>query len=137
MIKKIFLFLETVYYNLHYEYGTWNGQQWAEGYKTEIPKLRNAGICNLIMADCAGWGQYPDSIKGYGKSVYDADPDHNVCFSIHMYEYPGETEDIVVQNINNALYTGVPVVIRCEVFLNQKTLSSSKYERVFLYNQLN
>lgn len=92
-------------------YGTWNGQQWAEGYKTEIPKLHNAGICNLIMADCAGWGQYPDSIKGYGKSVYDADPDHNVCFSIHMYEYAGGTEDIVVQNIKNALSIGVPVVI--------------------------
>lgn len=57
------------------------------------------------------WGQYPDSIKDYGKSIYDADTDHNICFSIHMYEYAGGTEEIVVKNIDNALSIGVPVVI--------------------------
>lgn len=92
-------------------YGTWNGQNWAEGYKTEIPKLRSAGIHNMIMIDCAGWGQYPICIKDYGKSIYDADPDHNICFSIHMYEYAGGTDDIVTQNIDNSLSINVPVVI--------------------------
>ena len=44
-------------------YGTWNGSAWASGYKTAIKNMRNAGIHNLLMVDCAGWGQYPDSIK--------------------------------------------------------------------------
>lgn len=92
-------------------HGTWNGYSWAQGYIEQIPRLRNAGICNMIMVDCAGWGQYPDSIKDYGKSVFESDIDRNICFSIHMYEYAGENPEIVRTNIDNALSIGVPVVI--------------------------
>ena len=52
-------------------YGTWDdGTAWKNGYVSAIKKMRNAGIKNTIMVDCAGWGQYPDSIKDYGKSVF-------------------------------------------------------------------
>ncbi|WP_124100001.1 cellulase family glycosylhydrolase [Ruminococcus sp. Marseille-P6503] len=92
-------------------YGSWNGSPWAEGYKSAIQKLRNAGISNMLMVDSAGWGQYPDSIKDYGRSVFNADPDKNTVFSIHMYEYAGGTSSAVKSNIDNALGIGVPVVI--------------------------
>lgn len=69
--------------------GTWNGSAWADGYKSAIQSVRNAGITNMLMVDCAGWGQYPDSIKDYGKSVFNADSQKNTVFSIHMYEYAG------------------------------------------------
>lgn len=92
-------------------YGTWNGYEWAKGYQSAIPTLRNAGIENLLMIDCAGWGQYPDSIKDYGKSVFEADSRKNTVFSIHMYEYAGGDANTVKKNINNALGIGVPVVI--------------------------
>lgn len=92
-------------------YGTWNGYSWAEGNKTAIKNLRNAGIKNMIMVDCAGWGQYPDSIKDYGKSVFEADTLKNTVFSIHMYEYAGKDSSTVKTNINNVLNLGIPVVI--------------------------
>lgn len=92
-------------------YGTWDGAKWAAGYQKAIPRLRNAGISNMLMIDCAGWGQYPDSIRDYGRSVFEADKDGNTVFSIHMYEYAGSTPEVVRQNINQALGIGVPVVI--------------------------
>ncbi len=92
-------------------YGTWDGSAWASGYKSAIPTLRNAGISNLLIVDCAGWGQYPDSIKNYGKSVYNTDATGNTIFSIHMYEYAGGSSSTVKSNIDNALGIGVPVII--------------------------
>ena len=44
-------------------YGTWNGSAWADGYKSAIRSVRNAGITNMLMVDCAGWGQYPEDRK--------------------------------------------------------------------------
>ena len=92
-------------------FGSWDGSAWAEGNKSAIRSLRNAGINNMLMVDSAGWGQYPDSIKNYGRSVFNADPQKNTVFSIHMYEYAGGNASMVKNNINNALSTGVPVVI--------------------------
>ncbi len=92
-------------------FGSWDGKAWADGYKSAIKSLRNAGINNMLMIDSAGWGQYPDSIKNYGKEVFNADSQRNTVFSIHMYEYAGGNASTVKTNINNALSTGVPVVI--------------------------
>lgn len=103
---------DTVIVNIANEwYGSWNGWEWARGYNSAISKIRNNGINNLLMVDCAGWGQYPDSIKDYGKYVFSADPHKNTVFSIHMYEYAGGSPNIVRTNIDNALATGSPVVI--------------------------
>ena len=35
-------------------YGTWNGSAWADGYKSAIRSVRNAGITNMLMVDCTG-----------------------------------------------------------------------------------
>lgn len=92
-------------------YGTWNGAAWADGNKSAIRTLRNAGIKNTLIVDCAGWGQYPDSIRYYGKDVFNADSEKNTMFSIHMYEYAGGDATTVKSNINNSLNIGVPVII--------------------------
>ena len=92
-------------------YGSWNSSAWASGNKSAIQALRNAGIDNVLMVDCAGWGQYPNSIKEYGKEVYNADSHGNTMFSIHMYEYAGGDATTVKTNIDNSLATGVPLVI--------------------------
>ena len=91
--------------------GAWDGAAWANGYKQVLPELRSSGINNLLMVDCAGWGQYPDSIKDYGREVIAADPNRNLMFSIHMYEYAGGDATTVKNNIDNALATGVPLTI--------------------------
>lgn len=85
-------------------YGTWdNGNNWKDGYISAIKSLRNAGIKNTLMVDCAGWGQYPQVIFDYGQAVLNADSQKNTMFSIHMYEYSGGNASTVKGNIDNVL----------------------------------
>ncbi|RDU24059.1 glycoside hydrolase family 5 protein [Anaerosacchariphilus polymeriproducens] len=85
-------------------YGTWDdGNNWKNGYISAIRSLRNEGIKNTIMVDCAGWGQQPKSIFDHGKEVANADNLRNTMFAIHMYEYAGGNADTVYSNISNVL----------------------------------
>ncbi|MNM56609.1 Mannan endo-1,4-beta-mannosidase precursor [compost metagenome] len=103
---------KTVILNIANEwYGTWDGAGWANGYKSVIPKLRDAGIKNTIIVDAAGWGQYPQSIFDYGTQVFNADPLKNTMFSIHMYEYAGKDAATVKSNIDNVLNKNLAVII--------------------------
>lgn len=101
----------TVIVNISNEWcGSWDSNTWATGYKKAIPALRDAGIENTLMVDCAGWGQYPQSIFDRGAEVAATDKAKNTVFSIHMYEYAGKAGS-VQPNIDQALNTGYPVVI--------------------------
>lgn len=103
---------KTVILNIANEwYGEWNAAGWANGYKTAIPKLRNAGIKNTIMVDGAGYGQFPDSIATHGTEVFNSDPLKNTMFSIHMYEYAGGNADMVKTNIDKVLNKNLALVI--------------------------
>ncbi|WP_245237477.1 glycoside hydrolase family 5 protein [Paenibacillus ihuae] len=92
-------------------YGTWDGANWANGYKQAIPKLRSAGLNHTLIVDSAGWGQYPASIVNYGTEVLNADPLKNTMFSIHMYEYAGGNASTVKSNIDNVLSKNLALII--------------------------
>ena len=92
-------------------FGSWGGQAWAEGYKKAIPIIRNAGLTHTIMVDCAGWGQYPQSIHDYGKDVFEADPLENTMFSIHFYEHSGGNETMLKNNIDGVINQGLALCI--------------------------
>ena len=58
---------DTVIVNIANEWhnGNWlNSQEWADGYKTIIAKLRSANINNTLMVDVDGNGQYPGCLFG-------------------------------------------------------------------------
>lgn len=92
-------------------YGDWGVDEWAEGYISQIPRIREAGIENLIMVDSAGWGQYPMSIAKRGADVLAADPLKNTMFSIHMYGTAGKTDKVIQRNIDNVQKQGLCVCI--------------------------
>lgn len=103
---------KTVLVNISNEwYGQWDSNGWAEGYKKVIPKLRNAGILNTLVVDCAGWGQYPKSIFDRGREVAAADSEGNLVFSMHFYQNAAGSDYQVRNNIDNALKVGCPVLI--------------------------
>lgn len=103
---------KTVLVNISNEwYGDWKSDPWAEGYKKVIPKLRNAGILNTLVVDCAGWGQYPKSIFDKGREVAATDSKNNIVFSMHFYQHAAGSDYQVRSNIDNALNLGVPVII--------------------------
>ena len=92
-------------------YGDWKVDEWAEAYINEIPRIRQAGIENLIMVDSAGWGQYPMSIAKKGKDVFEADPLKNTMFSIHMYGSAGGTEKVIKRNLDNVRKQDLCVIV--------------------------
>ncbi len=89
----------------------WNSSGWKDGYVTAVKSLRSAGITNTLMVDCAGWGQYPQSLVDYGQTVLAADSKGNTMFSIHMYEYAGGNSSTVKSNIDNTLNKNLCLVI--------------------------
>ncbi len=92
-------------------YGDWGVDEWAEAYIAQIPRIREAGIKNLIMVDSAGWGQYPMSIAKRGADVLAADSLRNTMFSIHMYGTAGKTDKVIQRNIDNVRKQGLCVCV--------------------------
>jgi len=72
--------------------GDWDDKLWRDAYVEAVKKLRDAGIKNTLMIDAAGWGQWARSIKKYGYDVFEADPEKNTMFSVHMYGLSGGSE---------------------------------------------
>ncbi|MBR1425923.1 MAG: cellulase family glycosylhydrolase [Paludibacteraceae bacterium] len=91
--------------------GTW--KQYAayeSAYTTAIRTLRNAGIKHCLMVDAAGWGQEVASLTSKAQTILTNDPEHNIIFSIHMYETAGAPNRVEL-NINNVLGQGVALCI--------------------------
>jgi mannan endo-1,4-beta-mannosidase len=84
---------------------------WATATSNAIVRLRNAGFDHLIMADAPMWGQdWQGIMRDNATQVFNADPDRNTVFSIHMYGvYNNAT---TINNYLNAFQTaGLPLVI--------------------------
>ncbi|NGY64693.1 cellulase family glycosylhydrolase [Lentzea sp. NEAU-D13] len=59
---------------------------WASATSSAISRLRGAGLQHLIMADAPMWGQdWQNIMRDNAAAVFNADPQRNTVFSIHMY----------------------------------------------------
>lgn len=59
---------------------------WASATSSAISRLRGAGLQHLIMADAPMWGQdWQNIMRDNAASVFNADPQRNTVFSVHMY----------------------------------------------------
>ncbi|MFC6020082.1 cellulase family glycosylhydrolase [Plantactinospora solaniradicis] len=59
---------------------------WPTATRNAITRLRNAGFDHTIMVDAPNWGQdWRFIMRDNAQSVFNADPDRNTVFSIHMY----------------------------------------------------
>lgn len=91
-------------------YGNWESAPWADGYAKVIPMMRNAGIKNTLVVDCAGYGQFPTSIQQAGNRILNSDSDKNLIFSMHLYDcFP--TAKKVDEAIDKALSAGAPAIV--------------------------
>lgn len=82
--------------------GKWNTTAWVDAYKSAIATLRKAGLKHCLMVDADGWGQHAGSVPNSGWDIFNADPDKNIIFSIHMYGSAGKP-GTVESNITNVL----------------------------------
>lgn len=103
---------------------------WSENYVKAVKRLREARIKNLIVVDVSGCGQGAPILRVkkadgtlYAQDIIDADPDHNIAFSIHMYHVSGRTPEIATRNIKGALDLNVPVMLGEYAFEHKAHLS--------------
>lgn len=65
-----------------------------DAYNLIVTKMRAAGIRVPIMIDADNWGQSEKNLLEVGPRLLQADPEHNLLFSIHMW-WPSERHDAV------------------------------------------
>jgi mannan endo-1,4-beta-mannosidase len=92
-----------------------NNQQvsanWATLTSNAVNRLRRAGLHHLIMADGPMWGQdWQNIMRTTAARVFNADPDRNIVFSIHMYSVYN-TPAKVIDYFNAFRSAGLPLVV--------------------------
>ncbi|HKZ36865.1 MAG TPA: cellulase family glycosylhydrolase [Chryseolinea sp.] len=60
-------------------------QQFLQGYKDAITKMRSAGIHTPLIVDASDCGKNLDILISTGPTLMQHDPEHNVMFSLHTY----------------------------------------------------
>ncbi|WP_243707694.1 glycoside hydrolase family 5 protein [Micromonospora sp. KC606] len=67
-------------------YGNQGYGTWATDTSNAIKRLRANGFSHTIMVDAPNWGQdWSFTMRNNAASVFDADPQKNTVFSVHMY----------------------------------------------------
>jgi mannan endo-1,4-beta-mannosidase len=94
-------------------FGNNTTSQWEPFYTGAVPKLRAAGLHHTVVVDAPNWGQdWSYTMRdgaGPGK-IFEADPDKNVIFSIHMYDVYGQSS-AVTDYFTKFLTKGVPLIV--------------------------
>jgi len=74
--------------NIANEHDFASDEAWRDEYVALIKELRTLGVNNMVVLDPGfAFGQGPNGVKKYFQAIIDADPQHNVLFSIHIYAY--------------------------------------------------
>ena len=71
--------------NIANEWGPSNSTIWRDSYISAVAKMRAAGYHGTLMIDAGGWGQDFADLLNYSTAVFNADPDANIIFSLHIY----------------------------------------------------
>ena len=83
-VKQVLLdFEEFLLVNIANE---WSGNDFRGGYQAAVAQLRSSGINHALVIDANGFGQNAASIATDGAALLTADPQHNLIFSVHMYD---------------------------------------------------
>ena len=85
--------------------------QYVQQTADAIRALRTAGITHTIMIDAANWGQdWSNTMRDNAMTLWQADSQRNLLFSVHMYEVYGQASTITsyMQAFDDM---GLPLVI--------------------------
>ena len=83
------------------------------GYESAVSRMRAAGIHVPLIIDGTDWGKDIDVLQSEGPALIEADPDHNLMFSIHMWwprmwGYSGET---VIDEVEESVNMELPLIV--------------------------
>lgn len=102
-------------------FGNETSDEWQSFYTLAVAELRRAGIRHTLIVDAPNWGQDWDNCMRDGKNgsqtmtcdanaIYQADPEHNTMFSVHMYDVYGSA-DVVRAYFDRFLSKGLPFLV--------------------------
>ncbi|GAA3914105.1 cellulase family glycosylhydrolase [Streptomyces lacrimifluminis] len=92
-------------------HGNKDYERWTCDTSAAIGKLRGASFRHAIMVDAPNWGQdYSGTMRNHAHTVFDADPNRNTIFSIHMYGVY-ENADTVRDYLDFFVSAGLPILI--------------------------
>jgi mannan endo-1,4-beta-mannosidase len=90
--------------------GTVTAAQFQSDYQTAVSRMRAAGYRVPLMLDAPQWGQNIDVLQAAGPALINADPDHNLLLSVHMWwNDPNGTR--VMNEINQSVTANLPLVV--------------------------
>ncbi|WP_345599873.1 glycoside hydrolase family 5 protein, partial [Thermocatellispora tengchongensis] len=84
---------------------------WTQATSAAITRMRNAGFDHLLMVDAPNWGQdWQFTMRDNAQTVFNADPDRNTVFSVHMYGV-FDTAAEITSYLDAFRTAGLPLVI--------------------------
>ncbi|WP_285777097.1 glycoside hydrolase family 5 protein, partial [Microtetraspora sp. NBRC 13810] len=84
---------------------------WTQATSAAIGRMRDAGFDHLLMVDAPNWGQdWAFTMRDNARTVFNADPDRNTVFSVHMYGV-FDTAAEIVSYLDSFEAAGLPLVI--------------------------
>ncbi|WP_435736584.1 cellulase family glycosylhydrolase [Cellulosimicrobium sp. PMB13] len=86
-------------------------EEWASRTSDAVQRLREIGYEHTIVVDAPNWGQdWTRTMYAEAQEVFDADPEANVVFSVHMYEVYGDGAT-VTDYLEHFVDAGLPLVV--------------------------
>lgn len=87
--------------------------QFTDRYKAAVQKMRAADIRTPLVIDAPDWGKRLTTLNATAAALQDADPDHNLIFSAHLYWPAGNGADaaFIKTSLEDAVATNYPLII--------------------------
>jgi mannan endo-1,4-beta-mannosidase len=75
--------------------------------------MREAGLHVPLIIDGTSWGQNINILQSEGPALLEADPDHNLMFSVHMWwpKMYGYTAQTVIDEIAESVQMKLPLIV--------------------------
>ncbi|MBN2442120.1 MAG: cellulase family glycosylhydrolase [Spirochaetales bacterium] len=87
--------------------------EFKRGYKEAVQRMRQAGIQAPLIIDGSDWGKNIDILQESGFYLIEADPLHNLMFSVHMWwpELWGYSKERVIDEIKESVDMHLPIIV--------------------------
>ena len=88
-------------------------EQFKTGYESAVKQIRNAGIKCPLVIDASDWGKNLGQLRATGAYLINADPEHNLLFSVHLYWAisDGADEAYITNEFEASVNIGLPFIV--------------------------
>lgn len=85
-------------------------EQFKEGYKEAIARMRRAGVRTPLVIDAAGWGRDVEQLLRTAPWLMKQDPQDNLLFSVHWWHSDNDKQRIT-NALSEAVEKKIPLIV--------------------------